>query len=444
MEKWKEFLDHQELILGKETVNRWLRTFKVVHFDACNLYLETQDSFQLSWFEEHMRAKVRAELFNNNGRQIKVHITCPDIKKKEKPSKGAPEVKSFLIIKSAALDPSATLDHFVVSPANQIPYRFLQELSQNSDTIGSLNPIYLFGNSGVGKTHLLTGLAHRFQAKGLKTFLVHAESFTDHVVSAIRGGNMQQFRDTYRSVDVLLIDDIQLLSKRHATQEELFHTFNYLHVEKKQIILSADRAPQALSDIEQRLISRFEWGITLQLHSPSPEDFLKILNRRAEALQFPLNEELTAFLTTTFPRSISSLLQGLEAIVLRSHLQGKREVTAEEAGTMLADLIAKEKKALITPQKIIKLVSRFYGIPSEEILGKSQSQECSIPRQIAMFLCRQQLKLPYLAIGNLFSRDHSTVISSVRLVQKKLDEKDDTLITALANILKSATTEIEG
>ncbi|PJD95366.1 MAG: chromosomal replication initiation protein [Parachlamydia sp.] len=458
MRAWDEFLILQEAEIGIETVHKWLRSLKVLRYDACNLYLQAKDYFQVMWFEEHMRQKACAKLFNNNNKRIKIHISTnstdkskhPKGKGKEKEAQENLSPKFSLTFDQ--VDPNCTLDQFVISEGNLLAHKLLCKITgfdavsktfipQTSD-LAAFNPIYLYGKEGTGKTHLLMATADALRKQGLMAIYSKAETFTEHVVSAIRSGEMSVFRQAYRNIDVLLIDDVHVFSRKGATQEELFHTFNTLHLSGKQILLSSHCLPSDLQLIEPRLVSRFEWGIVLPLEPLNSTEKQEMLSRKAQAFNYPLNPKIAQFLLETFTSSTKALTRALEALILRSHLNQKSGKFAYPTPTLpqvkqyLLDLIAEEERTVLTPQKIVQAVAEFYGIRSEDILGKAQSRECALPRQIAMFLCRNQLKIPYMKIGDLFSRDHSTVMSSVKLIHKGIDEDKTDLSGSVSAILK--------
>lgn len=448
MQVWEQFLQQQENELGPETVQKWLRSLKIQRFDACNLYLEAKDSFQILWFEEHMRGKAQAKLVNGNNKRIKIHLSVANststTKKNRTQLKGNKEDKlAQFQLNFDTLDPLCLFQHFVVSQDNQITYKLLSELAglSNSSTtsLGTFNPLFLYGPPGSGKTHLLMSLTQSFRAQGLKTLYVRAELFTDHVVTAIRAGEMSTFRQAYRNADILIIDDVHVFSRKGATQEEFFHTFNTLHLQGKQIILSANCAPQELQLIEPRLVSRFEWGIVLPLKSLNEAELRTMLQAKAQALHFSLPPKITDFLVESFISNPKALIKAFEALVLRLHLDSHnsaQSLSVAAAKTLLSDLLIEEQKAALTPSKIIHAVAEHYGIRTEDILGKSQTRECALPRQMAMHLCREKLKMPFMKIGDLFGRDHSTVMSSVKYIQKSLDEDHRDITGGWHTILK--------
>ena len=464
MYAWDEFLTEQEKEFGKETVDRWLRPLTLTRFDACNLYLEAQDTFQLAWFEEHIRPKLK-NFANNNNSPISVSLTLNG--PKDTPKEKAAKVKARKQFETPSfslgfeeLDPSHTFDEFIISHENLIVYKLLEEMtltlskrkleqlasgmpnSSFSLSKDAVNPIFLYGPEGTGKTHLLMACAQKLKSLGYHVIYARAELFTEHVVRAIRAAEMAKVRELYRKVDILIIDDVHELAKKAATQEEFFHTFNTLHTAGKQIILSANIAPQSLKQIEPRLVSRFEWGISLPLYPLEKKEVIQLLEKRAKFFNFPLNARIGEFLAESFPSNLQRAMRAMQALMLRTHLNHKNShiekaappITLATARNMIADLIEDEKSRKLTPEKIIQAVAEFYGVRTDDVIGKSQSRESTGPRQLSMYVCRHLLKLPYMKIGDLFSRDHSTVMSACRQVEKSLKCENADLRHALASI----------
>jgi chromosomal replication initiator protein len=379
MKIWEAFVKTQESELGSEAVSKWLKTLKVVHFDARNLYLEAKDPFAIHWFEEHVRSKVRKYLVNNNNAPIKVHLALAEAH--TSPKKQKKIWKPALDLSPDSLDPHATFDRFIPGEENLLAVQLFRSILDKKECF---NPVFLSGPLGSGKTHLLMAATHYLTAQGLSCFYVRAETFTEHLIAAIRNGAMRLFRDLYRNHDVLIVDDIDTIAGRAATQEEFFHMFNALHSADKQMIFAAHNIPSSFSNIEPRLTSRFEWGIVLSL-------------------------------------------QKLEA----SSLKGS---SSKNASILLEKLLLDEKKILLTPEKIIRSVCEVCGTTSQDILGKSQKQESVVPRQLAIYLCRTRLKMPFQKIGHIFSRDHSTIMTSVKIIQKQIDEQNKEISSHLTEI----------
>ncbi len=461
MKAWENFLSQQEMELGVEAVKKWLKPLKVVRFDACNLYLEAKDSFQALWFEEHIRPKIQSKFFNNNNKKIKVHLNVGNspaaaqknkngipAKKNPPPEKKTSEPFSLTF---DLLDPYCTFEHFILAGPNTLVYRLLCKVCGVDENKGAptmppelsvFNPIYIHGGSGSGKTHLLMAAAQALSQRGLKVLYVRAETFTQHVVSAIRASEMNVFRQTYRNSDVLLLDDVHYFARKGTTQEELFHTFNTLQLSGKQMVLAANCSPSELEMIEPRLISRFEWGVVLPLEVLVKDQLKLMLEKKAAALHFPLHAKVNEFLINTFSKGPKALTKALQALVLRLHLLESKEgftarqITVPLAQQLLMDLVQEEEKNTLTGEKIIRITAEYFGIPIDTILGKDKAREAVQPRQFAMFFCRTLLNLPFMKIGGLFFKDHSTVISSVKIIQKGLDANDPDIKGHLTALMK--------
>lgn len=421
MREWDKFLEAQEKELGPDITQKWLKSLKILRFDARNLYLEAKDVFHIAWFEEQMRYKVRKNLKNGNGRPITVHLSHGSAKATKK------EYKPPLELASDPLEPHATLEHFLADKANGPTLQLLTEALQKP---ASYNPLYLYGPPSSGKSHLLMAAAHALRAQGLNPLIVRAETLTAHVVAAIRSGLVRLFRDFYRGHDVLIVDDIQVLAQKTATQEEFFHTFNAFHTAGKQIILAGPTVPSQLEGIEPRLTSRFEWGLVLSLHAPT--NLLEILHQRERLLDFPLTPELEKFLLANFS-SLKSLLKAFDSLVLYAHMQ-KKGPSQIDPLRALASLLQEEKRSRLSADKIVHAVARVCQVPTSEIMGKSQKKEFSSARKIAMYFCHEMLKTPYVQIGKTFGRDHSTVMTSVRWVKEQLLDRESSMKKQLMEI----------
>lgn len=433
MKAWQDFLSQLEKTIGKKNIDEWARSLTIIKFDACNLYLEAGDSFQAQWFYEHIHPRL-PHLSNNNGRLIKVHLSVKDKPDKEKKRK---YIAPAYTIRPDSLHDVYQFSSYVSSEQNQLTLDFLKKLCFSKESFQeavNTNPIYLYGSKGVGKTHVLHAIGHKLEQLGLRVFFAKAETFASHFVNAIRQNMMQLFRDSYRNIDVLIVDDVHVFSKKAATQEEFFHTFNTLHTQGKCIILSSQYTPRKLEEIEPRLISRFEWGICLKLELPSKEDLQQILTSKASALSFALSTELRQFLVNTFTSSAKSIYQAFDALVMRAYDQNLKEVSAQAASILLRDLIIEEEKNALTSEQIIRSVANHYGLKKEDLLGKAQSRDIALPRKVAVFFCRKFLKLPYQKIGKLFSRDHSTIMSSEKFIIKELEKNSREMVQNVAMI----------
>lgn len=413
MQLWEQFLSTLEKEIGADTVERWLRPLKVVRFDAANIYLEAKDRFQVHWYQEHLQKRLaKIPLLNPNGRRMKIHLKLSQTLSEDSLKKESSEKNSSFAV---SFDPTLSFDEFIPIEENRV----LLEILQNLET-SPFNPIYLYGPSNAGKSHLLSATALALQKKGKKAIYKRADHFTEEVIQAMRSGQMREFRQIYRSVDLLCIDNVDLFSRKFATQEEFFHTFNDLHTAGKSILLASRLPPFHLSEIEPRLISRFEWGLSLPVVQI---DLEKILEKKAKNWNLPLAPTLIAYLLKTFS---SNALIALTALSVR--MKGKEPITIPVAEKLLYDLIDTEKKEAWTPEKILKKVADHYGVLPTDLIAKTKAREIVFPRQVAIYLCRQILQLPYQKIGAIFGRDHSTIMASVNQIKEKIEDKEGELV----------------
>lgn len=391
MKAWLQLVSQWEKEFGTHVIKEWLPTLS--HFDAANIYLQVRDSFQANWFEEHIRPRLK-NLVNQNQRPIRIHL---NIERREIEKAKTP----LFTIQPDPIDPEMTLENFIAAGKNSVVHKLLLEKQ-------TYNPIFLYGPKGCGKTHLLMGAANKWKKEGKNVFFVKAESFTEHVVQAIRLGHMNDFRAVYRKIDALVVDGIDIFSKKAATQEEFFHTFNTLHTQGCPILLSAKVPPAQLVEIEPRLISRFEWGISLEMERG---DLKGVLKQKGVKWNMAISDKVIAYILENCP---SDPVLALQAFILRT--KGK-ELDIQTAPYLLRDILEQEKQNSLTFEKIVKTIAGHFGVKTEDILGKSHQKEFTVPRQIAMYFVRTKLKLPYQKIGALFARDHSTVMASVKQVE---------------------------
>lgn len=445
MKAWNEFLENQKKVLGTVVVERWLKPLKIIHFDARNLYLESKDHFQALWFEEHIRPKAERELRNNNGAKITIHLAIHN--QSAKPKTQRPSSRRHEAPMSPKFTPTFDqLNHFytfqslLVAEENKVTDKILNEIV-NAQKKASFNPIFLTGPPGSGKTHRLMAIAHALQESGNRVIYVRGKTFADHVVSAIRSGEMSTFRHYYRTADALIIDDITLLSGKKATQEEFFHTFNALHLGGKQIILADRSLPSELKEIEPRLTSRFGWGLTLELSQLAFSSFPCLLKQRCSMNQFPLSQEAIKELSNSFSSNPTNLVRALEALILIVHDRGREfpSSTAIPASTikrLLSKFIVEEEKLALTPDRLLQAISKHFGISKTTLSSTSQKQDILVPRQLAIYLMRELLNLPYAKIGSILNRDHSTIMTSYKKILRELKSSNQEIHAELHQIEK--------
>jgi chromosomal replication initiator protein len=286
------------------------------------------------------------------------------------------------------------------------------------------NPLFLYGGVGLGKTHLLYAIGNMARQQGQQVMYVTSEEFANDLINSIRTHNTQAFRERYRFIDVLLIDDIQFIAGKESTQEEFFHTFNSLHGQEKQIVISSDRPPKAMSTLEERLRSRFEWGLIADIQPPDLETRIAILRSKAERMRREVPDEILSYIAHQFQSNIRELEGALTRVVAYSDLRGKA-LSAELAEVALTDLIPQRNQ--LEPTRVVDVVASAFGISREKILSRERTREVALPRQVVMYLLREEANVSLPQIGEaLGGRDHTTVIYACEKVADMI-ERDDHL-----------------
>lgn len=315
------------------------------------------------------------------------------------------------------LNPKYTFDSFIVGPSNELAHAAALSVSKKPGT--AYNPLFIYGGVGLGKTHLLQSIGNAL-AQTKSVAYLSSERFTNDFISAVQEGSMDSFKNKYRKKDVLIIDDIQFIAGKEQTQEEFFHTFNTLHEQNKQIILSSDRPPRAIPTLEDRLRSRFEGGMLVDIGYPDYETRLAILNAKVREKEAVLRPDVLEYIAHNIQKNVRELEGALNLIIASSKQLYNNDISLEQAKKTLSHLIGKPQKP-INFQHIIKTVSQFYEISESDILGKNRKQEVVLPRQIVMFLMRDELRNSYPFIGEkLGGRDHTTVMHACSKIEQNL------------------------
>jgi chromosomal replication initiator protein len=330
---------------------------------------------------------------------------------------------------TANLNPKYIFDTFVVGANNNLAHAASLAVAESPGEI--YNPLFIYGGVGLGKTHLMHSIGHFILKNNpaAKVLYVTSEKFTNELIDAIRNKNNfspTEFREKYRNNDVLLIDDIQFIIGKESTQEEFFHTFNALYEAKKQIIISSDKPPKEIETLEERLRSRFEWGLTVDIQSPDYETRMAILRKKEEMEGYNIDNEVIKYIATNIKSNIRELEGALTKIVALSRLDNK-EITVELAEEALKDIISPNDKREVTPELVIQVVADHYGITPLDISSQKRNKEIVYPRQIVMYLCREMVGTPLQMIGKyLGGRDHTTIIHGIDKITAEIN-KNDTL-----------------
>ena len=420
-EKWSEILltVKREHELTDISFNTWLKPLQIFSIQNNRIFvLVSSEQMGLTYINKKYYLPLKVAVAEIIGMEYEIEFVLPEQARKLKmphPTRQATTEEA----ERSNLNPNYTFDTFVVGNNN----RFAQSASLAvAESPGEIyNPLFLYGGVGLGKTHLMHSIAHFIQENhpGMKVLYVSSETFTNELMEAIRNGNntaMSRFREKYRSIDVLLIDDVQFIIGKESTQEEFFHTFNELHVAKKQIILSSDRPPKEMETLEERIRSRFEWGLLADIGSPDYETRMAILKKKAERDGFELSDEILNYIAVNIKSNIRELEGALNKLMAYVNLV-QTEITMEIAQKELQNIISPDKPRIVTPQLIMEVVAEHFGISIEQILSKSRSNDVAKPRQIAMYLCKNMTDASLEAIGKVLGgRDHSTVVHGIKKV----------------------------
>ena len=432
-EKWDEILLNikEEHDISEVSYRTWLPLIPD-SVDKDILTILVPDSAFISYVKKKYEFLLKITIEEITGFQCELDFKLKsDVKEPEKENRlinVTNNTVSQLALQNANLNPRYTFDTFVVGKNNNLAHAASLAVAESPGEI--YNPLFIYGGVGLGKTHLMHSVAHFILKNNpsAKILYVTSEKFTNELIDAIRNKNnvsTTEFREKYRNNDVLLIDDIQFIIGKESTQEEFFHTFNALYEAKKQIIISSDRPPREIETLEDRLRSRFEWGLTVDIQPPDYETRMAILRKKEELEGYNIDNEIIKYIATNIKSNIRELEgAALTKIVASSKLNNKA-INLELAEEALKDLISPNAAREVTPQLIINVVSEHFGITPLDLIGQKRSKELVFPRQIAMYLCREMLDAPLTGIGKMMGdRDHTTVMHGIEKIEKEMSAKD--------------------
>jgi chromosomal replication initiator protein len=406
---WSQLQKRLAKELDPEEFALWFRPLKVRSEERDRLVLVAPNSRFLHTLEESYRPAVDRAIAGMHEPSFEVLFSV-DEQAREMP---APQ-----------LNPRYQFDNFVVGSSNQFAHAACRAVAENPSR--SYNPLFLYGGVGLGKTHLMQAIGHHIRLKHryLQVMYLPAEQFVNELISSLRFNRMPDFRERYRNIDVLLVDDIQFLANKERTQEEFFHTFNTLYTSQKQIILSSDASPRQIPRLEERLRSRFEWGLIADIQAPDLETKVAILRRKAELEKARVPDDVALFIAHNVKSNIRELEGMLIRVLAFSSLTG-RPLSLELTKETLKDILPAEGRRVTAPE-IVKLVARHYGLKVSEIKSRNNAKQIVFPRQVAMYLCKQLTDLSYPEIGKQFNdKHHSTVMHSVDKIDKLQREDSD-------------------
>lgn len=440
---WGKTLNVIEKKISKPSFETWLKSTKAIALNKNTLIVEAPNDFAREWLDGNYKEILTEILYELIGENMSLKFVIPESNMDDpimvSPANRKP-AKPEVITDSAQhmLNPKYTFETFVIGSGNRFAHA--ASLAVAEAPAKAYNPLFIYGGVGLGKTHLMHAIGHYVLEHNpmAKVVYLTSEKFTNEFINSIRDNRPDDFRNKYRNVDILLIDDIQFLAGKESTQEEFFHTFNTLHEENKQIIISSDRPPREIPTLEDRLRSRFEWGLITDITPPDLETRIAILRKKAKADGLDIPNEVMLYIANQIDSNIRELEGALIRVVAYSSLENK-DINADLAAEALKSIIPSSKPRVITIQDIQRVVGEQFGVKLEDFSAKKRTKSIAFPRQIAMYLSRELTDFSLPKIGEEFGgRDHTTVIHAHEKISNliKTDPQFQKQIQELENKLK--------
>ena len=437
---WRAALGELQVSLSPANFETWLRDTLLVDVDEQRFRIAVPNGFAKDWLESRYRSLISQTLARIVGYSVQVEFVigptpdAPEEQSLQPTRKTAPNVAQQVRVEptrvggeggTTFLNPRYTFSNFIVGSANRLAHAASLSVAERPGH--AYNPLFLYGGVGLGKTHLMHAIGNQVIAKFPRKRVVYAtsEKFTNEFITSIQQGKIDEFRARYRRIDLLLIDDIQFIADKERTQEEFFHTFNAIHEDGKQIVLSSDRPPKGILTLEERLRSRFEWGLIADLTAPDLETRIAILRAKAEEGAVPITSDVVEFIARKVVSNIRELEGALNRIVAYASM-GVMPIGIELAQAVLSNVLYNPKTRQVTPERVAKVVSEYYSVPMDVLQGQKRDKAIVVPRQIAMFLMRQETDVSLLRIGaELGGRDHSTVLHACDKIGREVGVNDE-------------------
>ena len=427
---WTQISSALRAELGEGVYDRWFSTLRLAEAGAREVTLVIPNSIYQVWIESNYGSQLQASLMTVFGakRKITFRVENGHASEPAAPAEAAaPEepVEAAGVAGARGLNPHYVFDTFVVGANSEFAHA--ASLAVAKSPARTYNPLFIHGGVGLGKTHLLQAIGHHLAAlrRGTKVAYVRSETFTNEFINAIQTNSLVKFRRRYRQADILLIDDIQFLAGKERSQEEFFHTFNSLFEGRKQIVLSSDQPPSEISQLEQRLVSRFEWGLTAELQPPDMETRLAILRKKAAGLEVSLPAHVLEYLAHRIKSNVRRLEGALLRVASFSSLSG-RPLTDESIEHVLRDILQEEARRAVSIDQVQRKVAEHYDVRLADMTSKRRPANIAFPRQVAMFISRRLTKSSLQDIGEAFGgRDHGTVIHACKTVQGRMDKEEN-------------------
>ncbi|MEF3255296.1 MAG: chromosomal replication initiator protein DnaA [Deferribacterales bacterium] len=434
---WDEILKSLEKVFSPQVIQTWLKPLKIKDIRGDVIIIETPNRFYKNWIEEKYLDEIKKilhEEFNLNS-EINLIIGNNNISENSTPKNETPTVSSSTSVleRSNNLNKQHTFENFVVGSSNQFAHAAALAVAEGYSQ--TYNPLFIYGGVGLGKTHLIHAIGNKIVEKfpKLKIIYISSEAFTNEMIYALKTKTMDDFREKYRSIDLLLFDDVQFLAGKTRSTEEFFYTFNSLYDIQKQIVITSDKEPNEIPDLEERLRSRFAWGLLADIQPPSIDEKVAIILKRSEMMNIYISEEIARYLAENLKGdNIRDLIGALIRLNAFSTFHNK-PISIDLAKKSLDKFMIK-KDSVITVDKVLNAVCGYFNLKVNELKSKKRTKSISYPRQIAMYLLREKVNLSLHEIGaELGGRDHSTVLHSINSIQTKI-EKDPELKSIITTI----------
>ena len=439
---WRAALGELQVSLSPANYETWLRDTSLMDVDDQRFRIAVPNGFAKDWLENRYRSLISQTLARIVGYSVQVEfVVNPTVaapaaetaaleRPAHEPSNGSQHVRVEATRVGGEggatnINERYTFANFIVGSANRLAHAASLSVAERPGH--AYNPLFLYGGVGLGKTHLMHAIGNQVIARFPRKRVMYAtsEKFTNEFITSIQQGRIDEFRSRFRRIDLLLIDDIQFIADKERTQEEFFHTFNAIHEDGKQIVLSSDRPPKAILTLEERLRSRFEWGLIADLTAPDLETRIAILRAKAEEGGVPIGSDVIEFIARKVVSNIRELEGALNRIVAFASM-GATPISIDLAQAVLSNVLYNPKKRQVTPERIAKAVSDYYSVPMDVLQGQKRDKAIVMPRQIAMFLMREETDVSLLRIGaELGGRDHSTVLHACDKINREIAANDD-------------------
>ncbi|MGI6584928.1 MAG: chromosomal replication initiator protein DnaA [Gracilibacteraceae bacterium] len=435
---WEKTLNVIKVELTEVSFNTWLKAIQPVSIKENFITFSVPDDFTKGILEARYSNLIKNALKQVTSEYYEIRFIIPSEENYDSIMTERSEINQFEESVNSSLNPKYTFETFVIGNSNRLAHAASVAVAESPAR--AYNPLFIYGGVGLGKTHLMHAIGHYILKQNIRTKVVYisSETFTNELINSIRDDRNNEFRNKYRNVDVLLIDDIQFIAGKESTQEEFFHTFNSLYEANKQIIISSDRPPKEIRTLEERLRSRFEQGLIADIQPPDLETRIAILKKKAKSENLEISDSVMLLIAKKIHSNIRELEGALIRVVAYSSLTNG-EINEELANEALKDIVSISNKKKITPSLIKDIIGNYYNISIEDFTAKKRNKSIVLPRQIAMFLCRELTDLSLPRIGEEFDRDHTTIMHAYEKISSDL--KTDTQLKSVLEELKS---KIEG